>query len=812
MMMFLQLQRGQGLRLMRGSRMFGRYREPRIAMTSLSDSVVGLKQSAQAVDYTSLLVSLDELKHSAQGYVPCLVENVVQVDDYNIVLGLKGTASRFPNWLTCSWEPTGARIGVGHPPPRDAGIPYSFASTLRSQLKGLLMTDICIATPNERIVELSFSERISEEPKFKLMVEIMGSRSNVVLVETNGNVINAVAYQVSGSSSVRPLQTGGTYQFPPAGPGVYEASVVAGSPGAVRGHILSMHSSSPPSAPPSPDTDAAINSTNEKRKKQSRGALDANSPISRVLLRLYKGLSPNVARSLCGPDGAGLTLGEVVANEPFLHDLEQSVQRWAEGVVALSGGGRVPSPSYPSIRTAEDGRYCPSFLFAEAGSGDDFVSDEGDSGLEYLRDYYESRRVLDRFLKGLVGSQKRLKARLGKAQALVCKFEAAVEAASEENALKAQNRGDLITAYTYAWKHPPGGVIGREETLECFDFETGEQVLIPIPEGTGPSEHASAMYREARKLRRGRVVSEALLDKARLQVSYLEEVAAALEALIDEHREILSPSSHPTPTQVPLAQVYHRLSEDLPILQELEEEVHDIDARPLVEESSEQYRERGLEGSDGGVDEDLDLPLPSKQLRGKEKYLAHRERLRAKKSKIIKASEGRKAGGGKGAKRDSKGNRGSSGSKGDPAQKAPKKRSGALAGLTVLQLNEAEHDLGGVSVVVGRSSKQNARISFQVAKEHHLWFHADGVPGSHCLLMLQPGQEPSQKALQFAADVAAWHSKAKGSVEAAVSYTNPKYLKKVNGGGPGMVTVSRMEGTIYGRPERGRALMESNRK
>ena len=139
------------------------------------------------------------------------------------------------------------------------------------------------------------------------------------------------------------------------------------------------------------------------------------------------------------------------------------------------------------------------------------------------------------------------------------------------------------------------------------------------------------------------------------------------------------------------------------------------------------------------------------------------------------------------------------------------RKRGALAGLTVLQSNDEARGLKGASVVVGRSSKQNDIISFHVAKEHHLWFHADGVPGSHCLLMLAPGQEPSSAAIQFAADVAAWHSKAKGTVEAAVSYTSPKYLKKVNGGGPGMVTVSRMVGTVYGRPAKGKALMELSR-
>ena len=193
-------------------------------------------------------------------------------------------------------------------------------------------------------------------------------------------------------------------------------------------------------------------------------------------------------------------------------------------------------------------------------------------------------------------------------------------------------------------------------------------------------------------------------------------------------------------------------------------------------------------------------------------------------------------------------------------------------------------------LVVGRSSRQNDRVSFEVAKEHHLWFHvqveylvpyrgpyqsplealslsllealssfpfsralsrrypsphlhlnpSQGSPGSHCLLQLDPGAKgrATEESLQFAADVAAYYSQARGSTQVhgnpttphartltpalptlcghrtpatqshsgvdtrgprlssllrlrpqvPVGYTSPKYVRRVSGGAPGMVS------------------------
>lgn len=86
-----------------------------------------------------------------------------------------------------------------------------------------------------------------------------------------------------------------------------------------------------------------------------------------------------------------------------------------------------------------------------------------------------------------------------------------------------------------------------------------------------------------------------------------------------------------------------------------------------------------------------------------------------------------------------------------------------------------------IPIVVGRSSKQNDRVSFTIARDHHVWFHVQGFPGSHCLLLTKPGQVVDENSLQNAADVAAFYSKARMSKNVPVGYCSPKYIKRAPG-------------------------------
>lgn len=107
----------------------------------------------------------------------------------------------------------------------------------------------------------------------------------------------------------------------------------------------------------------------------------------------------------------------------------------------------------------------------------------------------------------------------------------------------------------------------------------------------------------------------------------------------------------------------------------------------------------------------------------------------------------------------------------------------------------------GLEVLVGRNNRQNDQLTFRTAGDYDLWFHTQEIPGSHVLLRLQPGTSPDTADLQFAADLAAYYSRARQSDQVPVIYTEPKYVYKPKGAKPGM-TVYKQERVLWGQPQR----------
>ena len=103
-------------------------------------------------------------------------------------------------------------------------------------------------------------------------------------------------------------------------------------------------------------------------------------------------------------------------------------------------------------------------------------------------------------------------------------------------------------------------------------------------------------------------------------------------------------------------------------------------------------------------------------------------------------------------------------------------------------------------VLVGRNNRQNDQLTFRLATDYDLWFHAQEIPGSHVLLRLPAGAIPDEKDLQFVANVAAYHSRGRESQQVPVIYTKPKYVYKPKGAKPGMVIYDR-ETVIWGTPQ-----------
>lgn len=104
----------------------------------------------------------------------------------------------------------------------------------------------------------------------------------------------------------------------------------------------------------------------------------------------------------------------------------------------------------------------------------------------------------------------------------------------------------------------------------------------------------------------------------------------------------------------------------------------------------------------------------------------------------------------------------------------------------------------GFTILVGRNNKQNDKLTMKDASNNDYWFHTKNIHGSHVILVTE-GREPSEKAMEEAARLAAMHSKAKDSSQVPVDYTKVRNVSKPQGAKPGMVIYVNYK-TVYINP------------
>lgn len=90
------------------------------------------------------------------------------------------------------------------------------------------------------------------------------------------------------------------------------------------------------------------------------------------------------------------------------------------------------------------------------------------------------------------------------------------------------------------------------------------------------------------------------------------------------------------------------------------------------------------------------------------------------------------------------------------------------------------------AVLVGKNNIQNDYLSLKKAKSEDMWLHTKEIPGSHVIIVAD-GREISDRAIEEASVIAAYHSKARQSYQVPVNYTFAKELKKPVGARPGKV-------------------------
>ena len=70
----------------------------------------------------------------------------------------------------------------------------------------------------------------------------------------------------------------------------------------------------------------------------------------------------------------------------------------------------------------------------------------------------------------------------------------------------------------------------------------------------------------------------------------------------------------------------------------------------------------------------------------------------------------------------------------------------------------------GFTILVGKGASDNDALTFEVAEPRDFWLHVAGPAGSH-VVVCNPGglDELPRSVIEYAARLAAWHSKARGA-------------------------------------------------
>lgn len=106
----------------------------------------------------------------------------------------------------------------------------------------------------------------------------------------------------------------------------------------------------------------------------------------------------------------------------------------------------------------------------------------------------------------------------------------------------------------------------------------------------------------------------------------------------------------------------------------------------------------------------------------------------------------------------------------------------------------------GLTILVGKNNRQNDIVTFKQAQPNDIWFHTKDIPGSHVILRIG-SEDPSLSAIEAAAHLAAYYSKASQSAKVPVDYTRRRYVKKPSGAKPGFVIYDHQQ-TIYITPDK----------
>lgn len=401
------------------------------------------------------------------------IEKIYQPEKDEIIISFRTKNGPFKLLLSAS--PSNARVHLTEKKHENPTVAPLFCMILRKHLQGgrLIAAEQHLF---DRVITLkieSYTE-LGDLTEKRLVIEIMGRCSNIILVSDKNTVIDCIRHVDLTQSSVRQLLPGLFYSLPPE-----------------QNKLLP-------------------NEIDKKILSDALSGFDKNSPYEKFLLSTVMGISPLAAHEIVF---RAYKQTDVLICQK---DPKSFIDAACEVFENISSGEFHPCVIY------EKGIKRPAEFSCIRLFGHQAFEEEVFDGISAAVDrFYEKRAEDERIKQKSASVTKLLTNNIQRCRKKIAIHEKNLEKAKKRDKYKMY--GDLITANIYRIKY--GDKVAR---VENFYSESLETVDIPLKENISPAQNAQSYYKLFSKAKATEEHSKTELKGAKDELYYLESVLEAL--------------------------------------------------------------------------------------------------------------------------------------------------------------------------------------------------------------------------------------------------------------------------------------------
>ena len=356
-----------------------------------------------------------------------------------------------------------------------------FSMVLRKHLTAGRILDI--SQPHmERIVRLDIEamDEMGDKATKTLVIEIMGKHSNIMLLDKNEKILDAIKHVSLSVSTVRPIMPGVTYTLPPSQGKVNPMDITDGN------HFATT-------------------------------ILPDNHKIQEALFKKLNGISPVLASEICARANVG---ADIFVKDLSPIEMAALYKALAKITTAIAQGDFSHNIYWDDTGAAVDIATMPMTTYASHNP-----QSFGDIST-MLEAFYTTRDEIYRIRQKTVDLRKLINTHIERARKKNFVYEKTLNDIKNRDQLRI--KGELITAYLYMIEKG-----AKKFGAENF-YDDNKIMEITLDPDLTAAENAQRYFKKYNKEKRTFEALGPQMAKNQEDIDYLETVATAMETINDE--------------------------------------------------------------------------------------------------------------------------------------------------------------------------------------------------------------------------------------------------------------------------------------